>query len=38
MLAAEKLKASLNREPTLEEISEATGIALEDIIVTMGSQ
>ena len=37
MLAAEKLKASLNREPTLEEISEATGIALEDIIVTMGA-
>ena len=28
---------SLNREPTLEEISEATGIALEDIIVTMGA-
>ena len=37
MLASEKLKTVLNREPTLEEISEETGIGIEDIIVTLGA-
>ena len=37
MLASEKLKTVLNREPTLEEISEETGIGIEDIIVTHGA-
>ena len=37
MLAAERLKNTLNREPTLEELSESTGIDVEDIIVTMGA-
>lgn len=37
MLASEELKALLNREPTLDELSEKTGIDVEDIIVTMGA-
>ena len=33
--ASQKLKGILNREPTIEELSRETGIATEDIIVTM---
>ena len=34
-MASQKLKGILNREPTIEELSRETGIATEDIIVTM---
>lgn len=37
MLATEKLKAVLNRDPTIDEIAKETGIDVEDIVVTLGA-